>query len=81
MNRISFTHLVSSIKIVILFLFFFFFTKHSIAQIDSTASENESFISEENEIPADPPEKIHPVSIRLSSGVPNPLSSSLFRKV
>lgn len=64
--------------ILLVSLLFSIINLHS--QTDSTLIETDSFLTEENQLPADPPDKIHPISIRLSSGVPNPLSSSLFRK-
>jgi len=44
--------------------------------IDSTSA----IIKNSDDPPLDAPLKIHPFSIRLSAGVPNPLTSELFRK-
>ena len=72
---------LGSVKANIILVYFFLLSFHTLfSQTDSTLTDSETFIAEENSIPADPPDKIHPFSIRLSSGVPNPLNSSLFRK-
>lgn len=67
-------------KICFTFYFLFLFILSTFAQVDSSGIDNETTLIDEDELPSEPPEKIHPFSIRLSSGVPNPLSSELFRK-
>ena len=67
-------------NILFTFSFLLLFILSGYAQVDSSGIDGEPVVSEENELPSEPPEKIHPFSIRLSSGVPNPLSSELYRK-
>ncbi len=67
-------------KIFFTFYFLFLFILSISAQVDSSGVDSESLLSEQDELPSEPPEKIHPFSIRLSAGVPNPISSELFRK-
>jgi hypothetical protein len=69
------------VKIKFIVLVFILISQNSLfAQTDTSNTEIESITTEEFQIPLDPPEKIHPFSIRISAGVPNPVSSELFRK-